>query len=374
MQGADESRFLDGLYEAALDPARWPAVMEDLADLLGGAAGWLTRMSVADGSGEGVLARLDPAMATLYETYYARLNPFSNEPDPAAYMAAWRPEVLTDEAWLGRSELERTEYFNDFMRPQDIHSGMIIRLAAYGFDVCALTMTRTMRQGAFGQEALSTARRLHPHLRRAFRLTENLAMGGGALPAGVAQALDASPHALLVLSTSGLIRRLNGPAERMLQEGGGLRAVNSRLVAERPEDAAALEALLGAAGTADPEQRRAGEMKLAWSEDRPAVSITASPVRSSATAVFEDGPAVLVCVTDPLAAGPWSPASPNLTLRERDALQWVAAGKSDWEIGMILGVSPTTVRFHVDNARRKLGAVNRAHAVALLLAAQRAAN
>jgi DNA-binding CsgD family transcriptional regulator len=60
----------------------------------------------------------------------------------------------------------------------------------------------------------------------------------------------------------------------------------------------------------------------------------------------------------------------RLTDRERDALSWVAEGKSDWEISVILGVSETTVRFHVDNARKKLGAVNRAQAVARLAAAR----
>lgn len=60
----------------------------------------------------------------------------------------------------------------------------------------------------------------------------------------------------------------------------------------------------------------------------------------------------------------------RLTQRERDTLSWVAEGKSDWEISVILGVSETTVRFHVDNARRKLGAVNRTQAVARLAAAR----
>ena len=55
---------------------------------------------------------------------------------------------------------------------------------------------------------------------------------------------------------------------------------------------------------------------------------------------------------------------PRLTARERDCLTFVAEGKSDWEISVILGVSEATARFHVDNARAKLGAVNRAHAVA----------
>lgn len=55
--------------------------------------------------------------------------------------------------------------------------------------------------------------------------------------------------------------------------------------------------------------------------------------------------------------------------RERDAIAWVAEGKSDWEISMIPGVSESTMRFRVDNARKKLGAVNRVQAVARLAAA-----
>ena len=57
----------------------------------------------------------------------------------------------------------------------------------------------------------------------------------------------------------------------------------------------------------------------------------------------------------------------RLTPRESDSLTLVADGKSDWEISVILGVSEATARFHVDNARRKLGAVTRAQAVARMV-------
>ncbi len=57
-----------------------------------------------------------------------------------------------------------------------------------------------------------------------------------------------------------------------------------------------------------------------------------------------------------------------LTPRQRECLQWVRAGKSDWEIGMILGVSPQTVKEHIDAARKKLGARTRTQAVIEALA------
>ena len=53
-----------------------------------------------------------------------------------------------------------------------------------------------------------------------------------------------------------------------------------------------------------------------------------------------------------------------LTERERECLAWVACGKTDSEIGIIIDRSPETARFHVRNAIAKLGASSRSHAVA----------
>lgn len=38
----------------------------------------------------------------------------------------------------------------------------------------------------------------------------------------------------------------------------------------------------------------------------------------------------------------------ELTEREREVLNWVIQGKTNWEIGMILGISERTVRFHLE--------------------------
>lgn len=53
-----------------------------------------------------------------------------------------------------------------------------------------------------------------------------------------------------------------------------------------------------------------------------------------------------------------------LTARERECLRWAAAGKSEWEISQILGISEHTSEKHLLHAKTKLGAVNRTQAVA----------
>ena len=53
-----------------------------------------------------------------------------------------------------------------------------------------------------------------------------------------------------------------------------------------------------------------------------------------------------------------------LSPREIECLSWAAAGKTDAEIGRILTISPRTTRFHIENAKKKLGVATRVQAVA----------
>lgn len=54
----------------------------------------------------------------------------------------------------------------------------------------------------------------------------------------------------------------------------------------------------------------------------------------------------------------------NLTQREMDCMFWACEGKTTWEISKIINISERTVIFHLAGATKKLGAVNRQHAVA----------
>ncbi|XLM18101.1 LuxR family transcriptional regulator [Pseudomonas sp. PLMAX] len=53
----------------------------------------------------------------------------------------------------------------------------------------------------------------------------------------------------------------------------------------------------------------------------------------------------------------------TLTNREREVLQWSAAGKSSWEIGQIVECTEAGVNYHFCNIRRKFGVSSRWSAV-----------
>ena len=66
-----------------------------------------------------------------------------------------------------------------------------------------------------------------------------------------------------------------------------------------------------------------------------------------------------------LPPAPVAKSPHGLSSRELECLRWTALGKSNEEIGELIGRSTETVRFHLKNATKKLSANNRIHAVAI---------
>lgn len=58
----------------------------------------------------------------------------------------------------------------------------------------------------------------------------------------------------------------------------------------------------------------------------------------------------------------------RLTLRERQCLELVARGKSDWVVSKLLGISERTVHNHIERAKRRLGVATRVQAIVHALA------
>ena len=66
------------------------------------------------------------------------------------------------------------------------------------------------------------------------------------------------------------------------------------------------------------------------------------------------------------APGPVRTIKP-LSKRQVSCLQWAAVGKTSWKTARILGISESTVNFHLSNACAKLGVRGRRAAVVMAL-------
>ncbi|MGC2594097.1 MAG: autoinducer binding domain-containing protein [Xanthobacteraceae bacterium] len=55
----------------------------------------------------------------------------------------------------------------------------------------------------------------------------------------------------------------------------------------------------------------------------------------------------------------------QLSPREIECLQWAAAGKSDADIAVLVGIKPATAHFHIERAKKRFGVRTRVEAVAV---------
>jgi DNA-binding CsgD family transcriptional regulator len=73
-------------------------------------------------------------------------------------------------------------------------------------------------------------------------------------------------------------------------------------------------------------------------------------------------------------SGEWDLAavrnSLGLTIRETEILMWISRGKTNKEMGIILGSSPRTINKHLEHIFEKLGVTTRTAAVSAVLQRQ----
>jgi DNA-binding CsgD family transcriptional regulator len=365
------SQLLDLIYGAAVDPGLWITVMEKIADLMGGNTAWLSQVSMADGNGSGIIARIDPVMPQRYIDYYAGLNPFAVKARPQEAIANFKPKITTDRDDFPDDGLERTEFFNDFMRPQDIRSVMMIDVAAKGLEVATVNIHRNGRTDPFGEEQLRIAEALLPHLVRAFRL-------GGAfadlksLADDTAAALDRAGQGMFILDTGARLKHVNLLGERMLAQKNGLTVVGGRLSAVGAPATQTLRGLIAAAGRPDAGAgRRGGSMAIQRTGEGASLSITVSPLNAGSLPVFTAGPTVLVCVTDLYGelnlAGDRLREAFSLTAAQARVASLLLDGARPKAMAEALGLSVHTVRTHLASVYEKTETAGQADLSRLLM-------
>lgn len=361
--------IVDLIYGAALDPSLWTKVMERVADRVGGEGATLSRLSIVDGSGEGLLARSDPETLAAYAEHFERRNVLTVVEDPASYRLGRSSGVATDEAALPREDFERSEFYNDFLRPQNIDSALWVRLELAEREVCTITVGRSRQRGRYDAADLEAALWLRPHLVRAYKMGRNLA-GRLGLTHDLIQAVEASVHAVLVLDAAGQAIHANQRATTLLGEGRGLGLAAGRLYASNSETNAALQKLL-AAGLQAGGERSGGAMGIPSPLGRLPLALRTSPIPGGGMPIFGGPGGVLVSVAD-LDRQLRSPADElrllfGLTAAEARLADAIFDGLSLPEAADRFGLSLHTVRFQIARVFEKSGVARQTDLVKLMM-------
>ncbi|WP_207102434.1 helix-turn-helix transcriptional regulator [Paracoccus shandongensis] len=165
-----EDPLIAHLHRAALDRGGWHDFVLALEQRFGGAK---ASIHGAAGSSDApflsVAGSFDPAFAQSYLAYYHRINPFM--PLSAALPqggARVSPMDLPEEA------LRRTEFYNDWLRPQDdLSIAVAVKSRSHGNRSLVLSLNIRRRDGdRAALRAQHLLDRLEPHLSHAFQVAE----------------------------------------------------------------------------------------------------------------------------------------------------------------------------------------------------------
>lgn len=364
----DEVRLIDDIYAAALDPSRWVGVIESLSDAVGGLRGCLTRIDARTGEGiEAVLFRSDPTWVDAYAQHFGAINVFMHKHSSGRYDEPDRI-VSTEEFCLPREDYLRSEYYNDFMRPQDVERALFIRLGWVGDIESSINIGKRTNE-TFDQADLELAARLQPHIVRAYEIGRQLEG-----PVGVARnlvaALQHSPHALYLVSPDGALAFANAAAERLLARDRGLAVMNGRLTARHAETARRMEILFAdAAYRGGP--RSGGAMSVPSPTGGLPLALRTSPLPLDEGPIFRAAAPVLVAVTD-LEAEVRAPEEElkllfGLSTAEARLAGAVFEGLTLPEAAQRFQVSVNTTRFQLGRVFDKTGVTRQADLVKLMM-------
>ena len=348
-------RLIGLIYEAALESERWADFLGEYAAATGSDSMALVVQDLRhQRANVNATFRVDPASERSYEKYYASVNPWVVGRDTEYVSGA----VTNSIRMISNTDLERTEYHADFLRPNNwMYSyGIVIRRDA---DLVSfLTGLRSQRSGPFGEAEEHLVERLMPHLQNALRVHRRLA-GFNATLQAANEALDRLPHAVVITDGSRKILLANQTAERMLAANDGVYASARAIHARYPLDDRKLEASISRAALRELDAVRLGGTALTISRPsgRAALELLVwpLPVRSE---LGGHGPAAVLFITDPETdRTPGNQALHQLyglTPAEAKLASALAAGKSLEEYASEAQVNISTVRTHLKHLFSKM--------------------
>lgn len=312
---------------------------------------------------------LDSRLRQSYIDHYAAQNPW----------LGYSPAYETGRVHVGHSiipgwELVRTEFYSDYLRPQECYHrlcGVPLRL---GQETIYLTVMRAPGQPEFDARDIADVQRLLPHLGRALHLRRHL-LRRCATHSALRDLLDALPLAVWIVDRDGRLVTMNAAAEAQLARGVGLRLVGGRLVAAGGSDlGGALRREVHAAALAPSAGGGAGgRVTLHPGQGQHPLLLHVSPLGARTDAGGQLAqPERLVAIMSPGLAGDDGEAVADLagafglTQAESRLCGQLLSGADLAEAAMRLGVSRNTVRTQLRQVFAKTGTHSQAALMRLI--------
>jgi DNA-binding CsgD family transcriptional regulator/PAS domain-containing protein len=364
------SQLLDAVYDAATSFDRWSDVLRQAGDAFGCSYAGLIERNLTTLEGRAVAVGVDEASRREYLEVWSTRDTL-RQWAPAAHAGA----VETDRDILPREDLLRSDYYNGFMKPRDMHAVVRMTIAAEPGYRKIISMARPASRGDFGRSEVEQCRALVPHLRRAAQLMRRVEESSIVLTA-FSGVLEQSATGVVLLDRNGRLQFANRAARTMAAANDSFTLRRDRIEAlNGGDDENRLQRLIAAATRrhARADLARGGVMRLARRSGKPDLAIAVAPTDGE-TVLPQVGPAAFILICDPDVSATLQPVIRELfglTNAEAQVAERLMQGETPAQAADALGVKTSTARWHLAALYRKTGTSRQAQLVRLLMAVPR---
>jgi DNA-binding CsgD family transcriptional regulator len=352
-------------YEAATDPSCWNDFLQLFSQAIHApSVGFLIHHETHQNANASEVIGADPAWVRSYQEYFVTINPWLGS-DPFR-----RGVVAVGEQILSDRELLRTEFYNDFLRPQDRFYSCRVLIAQDQWTTSEIGAIRSRRAGGFTADEIALLEYLVPHLRCAVRIHNRIAGLESGLNAATA-ALDRFPTGIVAVSADSRMILTNRAADAILQRGDGLISRDGLQAATRQETAKLRDAIAAVGIQQDSESLKTETLVQVH---RPSglkpleVLVCPLPTRSS---LRKERAVAALFITDPEEGAALDSRALQqlfgLTPAEIRLCIALVTGKSVEQYAQEAAISSNTARTHVKRTYAKTGVRRQSELVRLLL-------
>jgi DNA-binding CsgD family transcriptional regulator len=358
------SSVISDIYDAAMEPSLWQQALSSICLFIGAPSAVLYWHDAATERSEALhLFNDEPEYTRLYFEKYLPLNPMF----PAATFVD-AGVVTTSEDIMPRSELVKTRFYNEWIKPQGLEDSLSVNLEK-GVLRASLLNVRTAIVPTEAMRHRLTL--LVPHLQRSVSIGR-LFDQGSAKEDALTRTLDHVRAAVFLIAVDGTLTFVNARAKQLLDDAalvcehdGILRAVEAdtdamlqRLIKSASEG----DASLGTLDVALPMTTLPEEQWFAH------VLPLSSGQRRNASGASSASAALFIRQAAPNAPPPLETIAKRHALSAAEVRILDAMLKVDGvkEVARLLGLSEATVKTHLQNLFRKTKTTRQSELVKLI--------
>jgi DNA-binding CsgD family transcriptional regulator len=362
--GRDLSDVIDGLYDAALDPDRWPEALHAVAEFAGGCAlGWVTKdLRVSEGQVHHQFGA-EQRYIDLYREHYWRHDPLT----PLLCFPAGH--MLTTADALPVDVFRDGPFYQEWARPQGFSEAVNLILHKAGTSSAMLSLILEKGDQGTIDEAKRRLSRIAGHVSRAVHVSS--AVDSKDSEADVlADTLDLLADAILLVREDGLVVHANAAGRSMLDKGAPFFSMQGRLSTRDSKASAALASTLVAAGRRETSGSASATLALSAKGTRYLAHVVPLTTGLRQHAAGGSRAAAAVFVREATMARPSAPeiiaSVHSLTPTELRVLLAIVDSGGIRETAEALGLADTTVKSHLAHIYAKTGSARQADLVKLV--------